>query len=200
MKNAIPDRIRIDGPPPARGGRVSINLPYERAEQLRKLATRHGVQVTELIERWIVRELEELGEKSTPPAGYLTTLMAIGKERLVLFEVDGLPLTALASAEAQALSDALFSAADKNEATVLPRTARGNRHIEVRRQGRGVVLSIDGHRRSMTPLIATDLGTMLHFDAINAVDSEDGDPRFKRKPAVGREGELKQALQKGPRA
>jgi hypothetical protein len=197
MKNSISAERRLEVP--VARGRVSINLPYERAEQLRKLANRHGVGVTALIERWIVRELEELGEKSQPPAGYFTELLAIGKERAILLQASGLPVTALTPNEARALCEALFNAADQNKATVLPRTERGNRHIEIRRQGRGVVLSIDGHRRSMTPLIATDLGTFLNFEADEAEELDDGEQLPKKAPGGERSLEIWIALQKGPR-
>lgn len=174
--------------------RVSINLPPERAEQLRALSLRLGKPITVVLGELIEQALREHGVTFDLVPGFTYEGVALGKERAVLFGAEEIGLLALNETEVEVLADALCRAADKNERTTLPKTQRGARLIEVFRQGRGVVISVDGRRKSMTPPIAWELGQCLSQEGTNLGTLEDGPPLPKRPPEDDRDRQRWEAL------
>ncbi|WP_167525412.1 hypothetical protein [Roseomonas genomospecies 6] len=179
---------------------MSIALVPELGERLRKLANRQGIAITALIERMVEREeadfADEIVSNGGLPNGWTVEALAVEKERIILFGGEGLPLTALTLPEATLLSAALNAAAEENKTTILPKTDRGKRLIEVKRQGRGVVASIDGIRRSMTPVFAAHLAVYMDIQIDHAPTLEDGVAAPAEPPTEGRALELWNALQR----
>src|SRR3954467_12084971 len=123
--------------------RMSIALSSETGEKLRTLANRLDMTITDLIADLVDVKLQELAEIE-PVGGWLCQPVEINGRNLLLIGSNDLPTVALNQSEVNALCEAICACADRNETTVLSKTTIGKRLIEVRRQGRGVVLSIDG--------------------------------------------------------
>lgn len=66
----------------------------------------------------------------------------------VLFGAEEIAETFLTRPEAHALCDALVAAGEKSRRTTLPKTQHEAKLIEVWRQGRGVLVSVDGAGRA----------------------------------------------------
>lgn len=157
--------------------RITISLSGYGAERLRQLAKLKGIAVTETIEFLVNKEWNEVAETCDRlPPGVIVSAVADHTQRLIMFAARGLPLVALTLGEAEALLEALVNAATHNKTTVLPKTERGKRLIEVRRQGRGIVIGIDGVRSSMTATAAHDIGQIIQGEMDGSDRLIDGEP------------------------
>ena len=144
--------------------RKTISLSASRAEQLRMIAGHHEVAVTEMIERWIAKELVELGQPtSAPPDFFLDRTLTDDLETVIMLKTDRLKLTAFRLEEVLEVASELVRISTERGVApyLLDCTKLGGRIIEVRRQGRGIVLAIDGRRKGMTLAVARDLGLAL---------------------------------------
>jgi len=145
--------------------RTSLNLSPERAGQLRELSLRLGKPITHIIEEMIDEAVAKHGIEFELVTGFDYEGTTRDGEPGVMFGAREIGELFLTRQEAHALCDALVEAGEKNRRTTLPKTQHDASLIEVWRQGRGVIVSVDGRRKSMTPSIAWHLAQCISHEA-----------------------------------
>jgi hypothetical protein len=143
-------------------------LPAERGAQLHALAKHHGVTVVDLVERWILDDLEAAGLPVTLP-GLEVKPMADDRDAFVHLDAEGLPIVHATANEARRLAslfDGIAASGGKGEIATSPGDVVG-----VARVGRGMALTVrcgtsgNSGKRTITPGIARDLARQLRTAA-----------------------------------
>lgn len=137
-----------------------ITVAPEVGEMVRALANRKDMSITDLVGMWAHREYEsEYNEMA--PKGYELYPYLVNGEQAIIFITDGLPITIMScvdgGCDCDKMCDALVGAAEKTGNRPPFKTKRGVL-VEARRVGTGIVLQIDGIKKSMRPDIAAAVG------------------------------------------
>lgn len=153
--------------------RLNLTLPAERYEQLKRLADRHGITITALVER-LINEKIAAGELADELPGF-TVEVARHRRPAIRVDLGGFGLPLVAADDAVALASALDEVAE--------RPTPGGKHfapargpsLKAARVGKGVVVvgcdeaGLEIGRRAITVAMAHDLARQVRRAAQLAI-------------------------------